>query len=136
MTESATVTRPEIAKLLGVAASTLSNLLLYHNPSMPAPVGKRGNALVYDEAAIIAWVATKPLVGVCWRQSGGCVPTPSLDTDLVRLFLSGGVGSKMQLRRYRLRKLIAKHAPRPVRRVEVPGCDDYHGSRNPWTGLV
>ncbi len=115
-------------------------MLLQHNSiiiqACPRPIGKRGNAFTYDKAAIIAWVATKPLVGVCWRQSRDPEPAPSLDTGLVRLFLSGGVGSKTQLRRYRLRKLVAKHAPRPTQHVHVSGCDDYNAPSNHWAGLA
>lgn len=131
------ITRPEIAKLLGISAPSLCKLISMSDFTMPGPVGRRGRALAYSEPDIIAWIATKPLSTVRWPQSEKAEPAPPLDAGCVRLFLSGGVGvSKAQYNRNRLRKIAAKHGRGKTQRVEVTGNDDYHGTRDAWAGLV
>jgi predicted DNA-binding transcriptional regulator AlpA len=137
MTDQKNITRHEIAKLMGISYSSLCKLISMSDFTLPAPTDKSGRALTYCESAIVAWIATEPLSNVSWPQSAKTEPAPPLDAASVRLFLSGDMGvSTAQKNRHRLRKIAAKHGQSKTQRVEVAGCDDYHGANNTWAGLV
>jgi len=137
MSESNTIARPEIAKLLEISVTKLINIIRYTNAKVPDPIGKSGHQLVYDRKIIMAWIATKPLENITWQQRAKKPSKAEQTAEQTRAFLSGDLGlSKAQRNRNQLRKIIAKHGQGKTQRVEVSGSDDYNGTRDAWAGLV
>ena len=137
MSQSTTIDRVEIAERLGISVSHLSRLIGYTDLKMPEPIGKCGQYLIYDRAVMLAWIATKPLVGIRWKQAVKKHADPALNTDAVRLFLTGAVGTSQRQRdRNRKRRLAAQHAPRLTTRVHIDGCEHQTDPINYWKGLI
>jgi hypothetical protein len=122
MSVTNTIARPEIAELLGVSITHLVNIIRYTDAEVPEPLRFESRQLVYDREIMLAWVATEPLKNITWKQRVKKVPVAQQLAGLRLAFLSGNLGvSGAQLQRYKLRKIAARHAPRPTQRVEIRG---------------
>lgn len=137
MPKTNTIARAEIADLLGTSLAKLLNIINNSNAELPAPFGREGRRLVYDRKIIMDWIATNPLENITWKQFPKKAAANEQIDDHARAFISGRLGvSKAQRQHQQLRKIAAKHAQRSTQRVEVDGCDDYHGSRGTIAGRV
>ncbi len=137
MSESNTIARPEIAKLLEISVTKLINIIRYTNAKVPEPIGMSGHQLVYDRKITLSWIATDPLKNITWQQRAKKPSKAEQTAEQTRAFLSGDLGlSKAQRNRNQLRKVIAKHRQSKTDRVEVSGSDDFCGTNDAWAGLV
>lgn len=122
MSNPNTIARPEIAQLMGISKSALAKVLINPTAKAPNPLLMSGHHFVYDRKKMLAWIATKPLSRVKWRQTAKKAPVVRHTAELTLAFLSGNIGvSTAQRKRQQLLKIVAKHAPRPTQRVEIRG---------------
>lgn len=123
MSNPSTITRTEIAVLLGIHLSKLVSIINHSDVELPKPLGKDGKQLIYDREIMQAWIATNPLENFTWQQQSAKNASKVEQTAaLCRDFLSGELGaSKAQSRRKAFRLLAAKHAPRQTQCVEIRG---------------
>lgn len=122
MSTTTTIARAEIAALLDISLTKLLNIINNANAELPAPLGREGPRLVYDREIILAWIETKPLENLTWKQRPKNLPVDQQVADHTRAFLTGSLGlSKAQLNRNQLRKVIAKHGQGKTQRVEIRG---------------
>jgi hypothetical protein len=123
-----TIARPEIAKLMGISPNTLAKVFTSPDMKPPKPLMVVGHRLVYGRVKMLAWIATDPLKKIVRRHR---VKPDIVDEQLDglnRAFISGRLGvSTDQRKRYQLRKIAARHAPRSTLRVVILGCANDDG---------
>ena len=124
MSDLNTITRLEIAKLLGISLTKLINVIRCTNVQAPEPINRKSRYMIYDRPTTLAWIASDPLANITWRQrakkSDAAKLAEEQTADLTSAFLSGELGvSKAQRNRNQLKKIVAKHRQPATRCVRV-----------------
>ena len=95
-----TIGRKEIADLLGVNITWVSNIANHSNANMPEPVTDRRRNKPYCRDEIMAWLATNPKQNLSYSF---CEDTRKSKVVFLQ-FLYGFDGANKRLNRYRKRR--------------------------------
>jgi hypothetical protein len=79
-----TITTTEILAIMKITTGHLSHIRNAHGSAMPRPINDHCKFLVYDRAAILAWIAAREA-----KKTAPVVPR-GLDNKLAVAFLSRG----------------------------------------------
>jgi transcriptional regulator with XRE-family HTH domain len=97
-----TITRAEIASLLGVTRRRLQQLLRTEAFSLPDPVGKEGYSFVYDRAMVLQLM-------LHWRAAAEKFVGEDNDQTPTFIGVLAGKYDRRELReRYRLKRIVSK----------------------------